>query len=239
MLSYLTSTQTSSPSAQMDLKEAKFKLQAVAMSPSISKSRKGKTRTIISKAFNTVATRPSTKVAVPINTFSTYLSYTISGAYATTTVTTAVAGLAFTLAGFAQYTEYTSLFDQYKIDEIELWFEPQNSQSTVYANTGQYVTAIDLDDASTPGSYNSVLARSTSLVTEGQTAHYHKWQPHMAVAVYSGAFTSFENVPADWLDVGSPNVQHYGFKFAALPTSAVISYNVSIRARISFRQAGI
>lgn len=215
--------------------------RGASMRPRARKGKKGKSKKteLISKSFNTVANRPSMAPAIKNRPFSTYLSYTISSAYASTTVTTAVAGLAFTLAGFAQYTEYTSLFDQYRFDMLELHFEPQQSQSTVVANTGQYVTCIDLDDASTPGSYNSVLAHSTALVTEGFTGHYHRWEPHMAVAVYSGAFTSFANAPANWIDVGSPNVQHYGLKLAILPTSAVITYNVSIRAKISFRQAGI
>lgn len=61
----------------------------------------------------------------------------------------------------------------------------------------------------------------------------------MAVAVYSGAFTSFANAPSSWIDSGSPNVQHYGLKAAVTATAAVQTYNLQVRARVSFRQPGL
>jgi len=62
----------------------------------------------------------------------------------------------------------------------------------------------------------------------------------MAVAAFSGAFTSYSNVPAGWIDSASPGVQHYGLKlyFESTPFG-VISYEYSVRAKVSFRGPGI
>jgi hypothetical protein len=193
----------------------------------------------INKAFNTVATRPGYGLKARIPQLSTIMSYTSTALYSTSTITTVVAGTAFVLTNFAEYANYIALFDQYRFDELEIWLEPQSSQSTVFSNMGQMATTIDLDDANTPSSYNSVVGRQQVVITDGGVGHYHRWKPHMAVAVYSGAFTSFQNAPADWIDCASSSVQHYGLKFSSLPTSAVINYNLTVRGKLSFRSAGI
>lgn len=61
----------------------------------------------------------------------------------------------------------------------------------------------------------------------------------MAVAVYSGAFTSFSNAPAGWIDAASPGVQMYGIKTAMTTSTAIIGYTINIKAIVSFRSPGI
>jgi hypothetical protein len=243
MFSYLNPTATSSTSSSQptDVTALKRGMLAIPSTSvrSSSRKRRGKTQLITSKSFNIVASRPNAQIRNPTLVYPAMLSYTISSVYTTSTVAPTLAALSFALSAFAEYTDYTGLFDQYRFDDIEVWLEPQPSQSTAIANTGQYVTAVDLDDVAAPGSYNAAISRQNALVTGGEAGHYHRWLPHMAVAVYSGAFTSFANEEAGWIDCGSPNVQHYGIKLAFLTTSVAVAYNLSVRAKISFRSAGI
>jgi len=125
------------------------------------------------------------------------------------------------------------------IDQLEVWLEPVTSQGTVITNLGEFVSAIDLDDATTPSQIITVEDKQNAIVTGGFGSHYHKWKPHIAVAVYQGTFVGFENSPATWIDSGSPQVQHYGLKVANTATSTAISYNVQFRGRILFKQAGL
>ena len=37
--------------------------------------------------------------------------------------------------------------------------------------------------------------------------------PRISTAAYSGAFTSYTNTKAPWIDCNSPTVQHFGMKF--------------------------
>ena len=43
--------------------------------------------------------------------------------------------------------------------------------------------------------------------------------PHIAMAAYSGAFTSYANRQKQWIDVASADVIHYGYKYAVTPPS--------------------
>jgi hypothetical protein len=146
-------------------------------------------------------------------------------------------GLYTTIAGFAQSSEYLSLFDQYRIDLLEVWVRPTLSQGN--SMFSDMASCIDLDDANTPISFAEVEAHQRSMVASGGAGRYHVWQPHVATAVYSGAFTSFSNEPAGWIDSASPNVQHYGVKFAIGTETVPQSYLYTVRGTVTFRAPGI
>jgi hypothetical protein len=194
---------------------------------------------IVSKLFNDVASRP-----YPVNRMNldqmiaVELSFT-SNPFISTSVTVPIYGAAFfTLSNFSAATQLTAVFDQYRFKQIEVWLEPAAAQgTTVFA---PIATAIDLDDANTPTSFGIVSDKPGAIVSQGGAGHYHKWYPHIAVATYSGTFTSYSNEPALWLDCASPAVQHFGFKFAAMTTStAVIPYVLTVRAILQFRAPAI
>jgi len=187
---------------------------------------------IFSKFFNELAARP-----VPRNGLSMEQGITLEmefydlGFLATSTITNATASSQFSLSNFLGSTALTSVFDQYKFEQVEVWLEPTAAQgSTVFANL---ITAVDLDDASVPTA--AISDRQGALQGYGGAGRYHKWVPHMAVAVYSGTFTSFANERAGWIDSASPNVQHYGFKSFAVSTPVIVKYDLTVRAVISFR----
>lgn len=160
-------------------------------------------------------------------------------AFTTSNVATVYYANYLTLSSFADYTSYTSLFDQYRIDEIEVWMQPFQSRYVTQAATGSWVTAIDLDDANTPTTIASVQAKAGAQETGGDSGHYHRWKPHVAVAEYSGAFASFGNAPAGWVDCASPGVQHYGIKSAITATTNATAYTFIAKALVSFRAPGI
>lgn len=231
-----------------ELKQAKRNLVAVpaglyqqALHASLkNKPKKGKKRdlSLVSKMYNTVASRPNLcrVLTVPMITVEMSLQQT---AFTTSNVATVYYSNYFTLNGWSNYTEYTSLFDQYKIEEIECWIEPFETQSSVQALSGTLTSAVDIDDANTPTTIASVQDHQGAIVTNGVCGHYHRWKPHMAIAVYSGAFTSFANAPASWIDCASPGVQHYGVKTAITATTNAIPYSLIAKALISFRSCGI
>jgi hypothetical protein len=191
---------------------------------------------IVGRFFNPVAGRP-----YPNNGISLFqgvtAELTTNGVLMTTsTVVDVKAALSFALSAFNGYTNFTSLFDQYRFDQLEVWIEPVNTTTAVF---GVVATAIDLDDANTPGTFVSVADHQGALIGEGQGGRYHKWKPHMAVATYSGAFTSYGNMPAGWIDAASPSVQHFGLKAAAGTSGVAVQYNYAARAVVSFRAPGI
>jgi hypothetical protein len=240
MLSYLTSNASSSSSKDIPelekIKLLKASLQAIPSGLNRrSRKRAPRKSTLVAKSYNMVASRPIANTLNQIREFSAYLRS--DGTFITSSATIPSFGShSITLSGLANSSIYTSCFDQYKFDEVEIWIEPTQSQGSVPTNIGRLVTCVDLDDATLPSSFGVVESAQSALVTSAYAGHYHKFVPHMAVAVYSGAFTSFANEPADWIDCASPSVQHYGLKGSISDTSSVSTWIYSVRAKVTFRQ---
>jgi len=162
-------------------------------------------------------------------------------AFNTSTTVPTFLGQPFSLSSNVQNaTAYTALFDEYKIDEIEVWINP-NPLTTLAASTqrGLYSSAVDYDDANTPGTISTVSDKQNSLTTAVTENHYHKFVPRFAYGTYSGTFTSFGSTTG-WIDCASPSVQHYGLKIASSATAGGIQFvSLTVRLTVSFRSPGI
>lgn len=130
-------------------------------------------------------------------------------------------GWDFFLSQLPNYTEFTNLYDQYKISRIKVKFiYSANSQDvTTAANITalpNLLTVVDNND-------------STALTSAGDYCQYKDFRirrmdkpcsvyfkPQFAVAAYSGAFTSYAS-KTGWIDCASYNVKHYGLKFGVDP----------------------
>jgi len=139
----------------------------------------------------------------------------------------------FVLSDFSGASSLETVFDQYRFDQIECWLDTTtpnngNPMSTLYST-------VDLDDAAVATTPGLIQDHPGAIVSVLPGGHYHKWRPHMAIAAYSGAFTSYSNAPPLWIDVASPNVQHYGLKTAILSTGTAYVMDLTVRAVISFR----
>jgi hypothetical protein len=188
--------------------------------------------------FNPQAGRPN-KVPGPAGQVLRAVDETTFGLSTTSVTVPVYAATAITLNQFPNYASYTSLFDQYRCDLIEVWIEPSVLMSSTVKSTLMY-SAIDLDDANNPSSLSQVSGHQSAICSEAGTSHYHKWKPHMAVAAYSGTFTSYSNEPAGWIDCASPGVQHFGVKFATSSADGVArDVSITVRAHWSFRAVGI
>lgn len=142
----------------------------------------------------------------------------------------------FQLSFIDQAASWTSIFDQYRIDQIEYLLIPRQIDSVATAtNLGLLASVIDYDDATALTTFPSALDYSNCLVGSGTQAHYRVFKPHVADAVYSGSFTSFSNTESEWIDAASPTVQHYGIKLACQATTNVQIYDEIVRYHISFR----
>jgi len=130
----------------------------------------------------------------------------------------------FTLNDLNEVSAFTTLYDQYRILEVEAWIIPTcsgeigNQTQTVMRATQPYFveTVVDYDDAAvtsyslfTLDNFESAMIHPYDI--NGGRVVRRRFRPRVASAVYSGAFTSYGNV-TPWLDCNSPTVQHYGLK---------------------------
>ncbi len=190
----------------------------------------------IAKLFNATGMPQPMKVKPNTGVFRfTHVSEAL-GALATSTTVPVAYSLYFALSQFSDVSTLTAIFDQYKIEMVEVWFMPRNSiVSGNTANTGVMHTVVDYDDANALGSVAAAATYANVQVGTGVQSHYRKFRPHVAVAAYSGTFTSFSNQDSQWIDAASPGVQHYGFKAISTVTDAIYTWDAVWRVHFAFR----
>jgi hypothetical protein len=135
----------------------------------------------------------------------------------TVTSTSAAEGLYGYSTTFDQITDYTScqnLYDRYKISKVT-WHIKGNTQPPLPAASpsASYLFAcIDFDDGSAPSSVAVVGNYDNAVIATASEDLLITYKPKVALAAYSGAFTSYASQGDQWIDMGSPSVQHYGLK---------------------------
>jgi len=137
------------------------------------------------------------------------------------------------------YSEFTALFDQYRIVRVETTFMPTiTSLSALGSFTNSYLlTAIDYDDANAYSSLNDAIQVATASITPLTKSVTRGFAPRVALAAYSGAFTSYAQAPpGQWIDCASPGVQHYGLKCAIPLTGSIQTWRVLHRYFLEFRR---
>ncbi len=156
-----------------------------------------------------------------------------------------VKAYSFALSDLPSYTDFTSLFDQYRIAEIILEFIPvsvpfgESTSSTAYPSIH---SVIDLDDDTLPASVDTLRQYATHQVVPNQKYFRRVLTPRFAVAAYSGAFTSYsQSQPFQWIDSASAGVLHYGVKTGTTPVTTAsgqfVLYNVDATYIIQCRNS--
>lgn len=152
-----------------------------------------------------------------------------------------VAGaLVFKLSDVPSVTDFTALYDQYRIVAVSVKFisaYPElNAQPPNTSQWGLFYTALDLDDAGTP-TQDLLHENATMIATHPTQNVTRRLVPHTAGAAYSGAFTSYSNKVGDWIDCSSPNVEYYGVKYLLqfVIGSAIPIYYVEATYAFEFR----
>lgn len=133
-----------------------------------------------------------------------------------------------------QFTSFAAIFDQYKIDLIEVWLIPTATTANEQP-AGMIYSAVDYDNA-TALTAAQIMQHTNVVCTPPSLGHYHKFVPHIAIGAYTGAFGGFANQKAPWIDTASSSVIHYGLCVSAdtIP-NAVYVIDSLIRISVSFR----
>jgi hypothetical protein len=189
------------------------------------------------ESFNPVAERPNPNFVQLEQRIRVTMFYDIPSWLTTSTSAPVSQQRTVQLSDFANNGEYTSLFDQYRILQAEVWVTPGFIESATY--TSDIASCVDLDDANA-ASFSVVASKQGSMITGGCAGIYHRWQPHVAMAAYSpSSFASYANVPSPWIDSASPAVSHFGFKVATNVAAPAVQYNLTVRAVVEFRAPGV
>lgn len=139
------------------------------------------------------------------------------------TTTGVLGGYSFSLDQLPNYTEFTNLFDQYRINKIVVKFIPNHNSSDVSVGTqviSNFNTVIDPTDATAPTSGAELYEYQNWRLTRGISAHTRVFTPASLDVVATATTASANPTWKQWLATSSPDVKHYGLKYYAEPSNA-------------------
>jgi hypothetical protein len=154
--------------------------------------------------------------------------------FSTSTTLTTFTALNFQLNNFGNASNFSGVFDQYRLRMVEVTLYPSVDQNPT-GTTGLLHSAIDYDDSNALTSITQILDYQNVVITRGDEVQKRTFIPHAAVAAYAAAFTSFANETSPWIDAANLTVQHYGIKYANTASTSVNTFSVVVRAWFQFR----
>jgi hypothetical protein len=158
-------------------------------------------------------------------------------------ITPSFLGFNFSLDQLAQANSWTTVFDQYKIDQVQVTIRPAYTAVSLMGFGSVKVpllySVIDYDDNTSPSTLTQMKEYSNCQVSMYETVVL-TFQPHIAVGAYDGSvFSSFTNLQNKWIDAASQTVKHYGVKLGieggATGQTSLQYFDISIKYKISFR----
>lgn len=149
------------------------------------------------------------------------------------------AGTTFQLDDLPNYTEFTNLFDQYRIRgiKLDLFFNQSPADANNPVGSGLFYHYIDLDDATAPATEAEVCQRGYLKKIRPFGHHKIFIRPRTAKAIWQGAFTAYgQNNNNQWIDCTYPAVEYYGWKYLWTQTTvANLRCMVSTTYYLEFR----
>lgn len=149
----------------------------------------------------------------------------------------------FQLNQLTSYTDFTGLFDEYRICAMKMTFIPRitgmdgNPTSTIIS-LPTMVSVLDYDDANTT-TFAQCLQYQTMKMTRGCQKHSRYFKPKLPGAVFSGGAAVAGHPTRGWIDLAQPAVPHYGLKIAfdeAFNNGNSLNIAVFTKFYIMFRQ---
>lgn len=140
-------------------------------------------------------------------------------------------GINFKLNFVPNYTDFTNLFDVYKILKIIIKWTPEYTELTDAAPISNAVnvyfnSAIDLTDGSNPTSVNDLLQYSTIRSTGITKEHTRSLKPCTLMSSGMPCYC--------WLASDSPSIPHYGIKIAIPATGVAMRFRSTVTYIIDF-----
>lgn len=146
----------------------------------------------------------------------------------------------FSLDSLPNYTEFTNLYQQYKLIAVKFTVNPRfNNIDMATPAVGQLYSWISHADMTNPGSIDGVTEKSTAKKTPLTRIHKRYFKLSTLSAAYDGSGVGVNEITYNrWLFCGDTSVQHYGLcTFApANNTGADLIYDVQATIYFACKQ---
>lgn len=157
----------------------------------------------------------------------------------------ATQGFSFQLDEVPNYTEFTALYDQYKICAAAVKFIPTGTEAQINPNTFagnfniRFATVIDYDSSGAFGSFNDAREFTTCKVKACTQYHTRYIKPRIKSANENDSNTIVASGNRRmWLNTNIANIPHYGLRyvFEQIPVANYsMQYKVEAKYYMAFR----
>jgi len=157
----------------------------------------------------------------------------------------------FTLTDCINYSTWSTVFDQYRINMVVVKFIPVQTQvinrpfddttnpGTSVSEIPRFAVSIDRDDSVTPIDIEQLLKRQGTIVKNATQPITLKFVPNRLVQIYNGVTVGYK-IDIDhrtFLDCAQPGIPHYGLKcvLEATSPSNCYQYRMETYYYVSFK----
>jgi len=153
----------------------------------------------------------------------------------------------FTLADLPNFTEFTALFDMYRIFAVQMRLRPRFNLGTVGSITTvklpRLFSVIDYNDNVNLTLINDALEYQSCKETRFDQDHVRMIRPHANLAAQEATLVNFGGLKSQvspWLSTEVTDVNHYGLKFlieaGAAGQTVFQSWSVDLTYYLEFKQ---
>lgn len=182
------------------------------------------------------------RIAQPVQYFkrSVYLSGNIVTSVTSDTFTNQF----FALSSVPNYTEFTNLYDQYKINAVKVTLIPRGNTAEITASSGASTvfqgqsvgvfSVIDYDDTAVLANINEACQYQNMKMTRATQQHSRYLKPRfnlLSITNQGTGATGASQNTRGWLDCDYINVPHYGVKWALQQN---VNYNLTYDVKIDY-----
>jgi len=169
-----------------------------------------------SKRARTTAPSSSVKASRDNKIFKYKRSSGALGVSSFNNISDTLVGLEFSLATVPNYTEFTDLYDFYRITGIVIHYLPDQTQLISTGNVNStdnipLITVVDTSDVNPPISVDELREydnhKVRSIITPFREYFVPKW------------LDAERSQRTSWVACANPNTRYYGYKYAAPPTN--------------------
>lgn len=160
--------------------------------------------------------------------FSRVITSTLLG----TTTGTGAGGIVFTLGDLPNYTDFTGLFDFYKITGISMKFIPRVTEnSSVITNYGDFYWIVDNDDNNVPDLAEMQQKQGVKVKYGVGRPWSIYFKPKALTNIFNGAASTDAHMVGrqGWINAANTGVPHYALKWVWTTTSNQIAIDVITR----------
>jgi hypothetical protein len=141
-----------------------------------------------------------------------------------------IATINFSLNDLPSYTEFTALYDMYRIDKVEIEFTPEYTELTDAAPVSNAVNVFFHSAVDPAGIGITVLDDILQFRTLKSTQIVKTHQRSVVPLVLLGGLTPVQC----WLSTASPSTNHYGLNIAIQACGVTMVFHSRVKFHLSF-----